>query len=31
MLELQSSLVKPKLYLDTAVPSAYCDARTPER
>ena len=24
-------MIKPKIYLDTTVPSAYCDARTPER
>lgn len=31
MVEAQPSLVRPKLYLDTTVPSAYFDARTPER
>jgi len=24
-------MIKPKLYLDTTVPSAYCDIRTPDR
>lgn len=24
-------MIKPKVYLDTTVPSAYCDNRTPER